>query len=106
MKIFIFFGFSSDSILDKVRDTIKYQNSQEKTHKSSILRFSYAKNKTLLFFHDVAKSIYQFRQFCQSSILSIVNFINFFRTLFGRCGFFCTFANGNELKIKGSEERE
>ena len=77
MKIFIFFGFSSDSILDKVKDTIKYLNSQEKTHKSSI-----------------------------SSILSIVNFINFFRTLFGRCGFFCTFANGNELKIKGSKERE
>ena len=34
MKIFIFFGFSSDSILDKVKDTIKNQNSQEKTHKS------------------------------------------------------------------------
>ena len=34
MKIFIFFGFSSDSILDKVKDTIKYLNSQEKTHKS------------------------------------------------------------------------
>ena len=32
MKIFIFFGFSSDSILDKVKDTIKYLNSQEKTH--------------------------------------------------------------------------
>jgi hypothetical protein len=31
MKIFIFFGFSSDSILDKVKDTIKYLNSQEKT---------------------------------------------------------------------------
>ena len=77
MKIFIFFGFSSDSILDKVKDTIKNQNSQEKTHKSVNLV-----NR------------------------SIGLFINFFRTLFGRCGFFCTFANGNELKIKGSEERE
>ena len=34
MKIFIFFGFSSDSILDNVKVTIKYKNSQEKTHKS------------------------------------------------------------------------
>ena len=80
MKIFIFFEFSSDSILDKVRDTIKNQNSQEKTHKSVNL---------------VNRSIGQ-----------SVFFINFFRTLFGRCGFFCTFANGNELKIKGNEERE
>ena len=80
MKIFIFFGFSSDSILDKVKDTIKNQNSQEKTHKSVNL---------------VNRSIGQ-----------SVNLVNFFRTLFGRCGFFCTFANGNELKIKGSKERE
>ena len=94
MKIFIFFGFSSDSILDKVKDTIKNQDSQEKTHKSVNL---------------VNRSIGQFGQSVNRSIGQFgqsVFFINFFRTLFGRCGFFCTFANGNELKIKGSEERE
>ena len=39
MKIFIFFGFSSDSILDKVKDTIKYLNSQEKTHKNIVIYY-------------------------------------------------------------------
>ena len=54
MKIFIFFGFSSDSILDKVKDTIKNQNSQEKTHKSvnlvnrSIGKFGQSANRSFL----------------------------------------------------------
>jgi hypothetical protein len=64
MKIFIFFGFSSDSILDKVKDTIKNQNSQEKTHKSVNLV-----NRSIG--QSVNRSIGKFCQFCQSSILSI-----------------------------------
>ena len=96
MKIFIFFGFSSDSILDKVKDTIKNQNSQEKTHKSVNLV-----NRSIG--QSVNRSIGQSVNLVNRSIGQSVNF---FRTLFGRCGFFCTFANGNELKIKGSKERE
>jgi hypothetical protein len=53
MKIFIFFGFSSGSILDKVKDTIKYLNAQEKTQKSlSSIIFS---ARLVLLFFSLAK---------------------------------------------------
>jgi len=54
MKIFIFFGFSSDSILDKVKDTIKYLNSQEKTHKS-LSSTIFSARLVLLFFSRVKR---------------------------------------------------